>query len=167
VATLTASADAWLDENSEDANKGGDSILKVQSKGPGDNFRALLRFDQLPAAPDGCVVGSATLRLHAGSSSENRMLHVQRTSTNWSESAVSWLTQPAGTGPIATTTVLPDAEDIEWNVGVQVAAAYPGGSVSLVVRDAVENEDAEQQFFSREKGEAPPQLVIEFVQVTS
>ena len=42
AATLAAAADAWIDENSPSSNKGTDSILKVQSKGPRDNFRALV-----------------------------------------------------------------------------------------------------------------------------
>jgi large repetitive protein len=56
---------AWIDENSPTSNKGSDSILKVQSKGPRDNFRSLVRFT-LPAIPQGCVIESATLRLYAG-----------------------------------------------------------------------------------------------------
>jgi hypothetical protein len=167
VATLTATADAWLDQNSAATNKGDDSILKVRSKGPGDNFRAVIRFDQLPSAPAGCAIGTATLHLHASSSDEARTLLVQRTPADWSENGVTWSTQPVAEGPVSTATVAPDAEDLEWSVVGQVQAAYDTGSVSFVVRDAVEGEDAEQQFHSREKGEAPPRLVIAFFPITS
>ena len=64
--TALAAADSWIDENSPTSNKGSDSILKVQSKGPSDNFRALVRFS-LPAVPEGCMIQSATLRLYAAS----------------------------------------------------------------------------------------------------
>jgi parallel beta-helix repeat protein len=167
VVTLTATADAWLDENSAATNKGNDSILKVQSKGPHDNFRALVRFDGLPSVPAGCVVGRVTLHLHAASASEDRTLLAQRTSADWSEAGVTWATQPAAAGPTSTAPVGPDAEDVAWNVAAQVLSAYDAGRVSFLVRDAVEGEDAEQQFHSREKGENPPRLVIEFVEITS
>jgi parallel beta-helix repeat protein len=167
IVTLTPTADAWLDQNSDTANKGDDSILKVQSKGPSDNFRALVRFDRLPPAPPGCALGAATLHLDAASAHEGRTLVVQRTAADWSEGAVTWRTQPPAEGPISTATVGPDAEDLEWSVLAQVQAAHATGSVSLVVRDAVEGEDAEQQFHSREKREAPPRLVIVFVRITS
>jgi hypothetical protein len=41
--TLTATADAWLDQNSSTTNKGSDSIIKVRSKQPRDNMRSLVR----------------------------------------------------------------------------------------------------------------------------
>ena len=44
-----------------------------------------------------------------------------------------------------------------------VQAMYSAGTNhGFLIRDATENQDAEQQFFSREKGESPPQLVIRF-----
>src|SRR5688572_20584164 len=66
VPPVSANADAWIDQNSSSTNKGTDSILKVQSKGPTDNFRALVRFS-LPPAPQGCTLESATLRLFSAS----------------------------------------------------------------------------------------------------
>jgi hypothetical protein len=39
---------------------------------------------------------------------------------------------------------------------------YAGSNDGFLIRDAVEGQDAEQQFHSREKGETPPQLVIRF-----
>ena len=41
-----------------------------------------------------------------------------------------------------------------------------GTSHGFLIRDATENQDAEQQINSREKGENPPQLVISFKPVT-
>ena len=66
--TASANADAWIEQNSASNNKGTDSILKVKSQGPSDNFRALVRFALPASVPQGCVVQSATLRLFAASS---------------------------------------------------------------------------------------------------
>jgi hypothetical protein len=158
--TAVALADAWIDENSPATNKGGDSILKVQSKGPRDNFRALVRV-ALPALPEGCRVEQATLRLYAASAKTGRILEVLRVAAAWSENTVNWSNQPQTTGAAATT-----ASGLgyrEWNVTSHVQAMVAeGANHGFLIRDAAENADAEQQFHSREKGENPPQLVLRF-----
>jgi hypothetical protein len=159
AATANASADAWIDENSPANNKGGDSILKVQSKGPRDNFRALVRFG-LPAVPQGCVVQSSTLRLYAASARTGRTLHALRLASAWSENQVTWSNQPLTTGSAAAT---PSALGyLQWDVTSQVLAMYGGSNHGFLIRDSVEGQDAEQQFHAREKGENPPQLVVRF-----
>ena len=80
---------------------------------------------------------------------------------------MTWSNQPTAEGPTATTAIVADVDDLEWNVQPHVNAAHSAGTVSFVIRDAVEGDDAEQQLHSREKGEDPPQLVIRFVEVTS
>jgi hypothetical protein len=158
--TAVALADAWIDENSPATNKGGDSILKVQSKGPRDNFRALVGV-ALPALPEGCRVEQATLRLYAASAKTGRNLEVLRVAAAWSENTVNWSNQPQTTGAAATT-----ASGLgyrEWNVTSHVQAMVAeGANHGFLIRDAAENADAEQQFHSREKGENPPQLVLRF-----
>ena len=155
--TALAVADAWIDENSPTNNKGSDSILKVQSKGPRDNFRALVRF-ALPSVPQGCIVTGATLRLYAASSKPDRTIDVLRLAGAWSENQVSWLNQPPTTGLPATS---PSGGGYrEWNVTEQVRAMYAEVNNGFLIRDSVESADAEQQFHSREKGENPPQLVL-------
>jgi CSLREA domain-containing protein len=158
--TLAAAADAWIDENSPSTNKGTDSILKVQSKGPRDNFRALVRFP-LPAVPEDCVVDTATLRLYAASMKPGRSLQALRLEASWVENGVSWSNQPGTTGAAALTDS--GFGYREWNVTAQVRAMLAeGASHGFLIRDAVENGDAEQQFHSREKGESTPQLVVRF-----
>jgi hypothetical protein len=158
--TANALADAWIDENSPTSNKGGDSILKVQSKGPRDNFRTLVRF-ALPTLREGCVVEEATLRLYAASVKTGRILEALRVAVSWSENTVAWSTQPQTTGSAATT-----ASGLgyrQWNVTSHVQAMVDeGANYGFLIRDTVESADAEQQFHSREKGESPPQLVIRF-----
>jgi hypothetical protein len=156
--TLSADADAWIDQNSSSNNMGSDSILKIQSKS-GNNFRALVRF-ALPAMPDGCVVQSAILRLYAASYKTGRTLQALQVSADWTESGVTWSNQPATTGAAATTSS--GSGYREWNVAAQVQAMYAGANYGFLIRDKTENKDAEQQFHSREKGESMPQLVITF-----
>ena len=94
--TLTAKADAWIDQGSPSSNKGSDSILKVMSKS-GGNLRALVRFN-LPTMPQGCSVESATLRIYAKSVPGGRTLQVLQLGGTWTEGAVTWANQPATTG---------------------------------------------------------------------
>jgi hypothetical protein len=159
--TISANADAWIEQKSPSSNKGSDSALKVMSKSGNSNLRALVRF-ALPTAPTGCVIDTASLRLYAGSaSSGTRTLQALRLNGTWTESGVTWQNQPATTGTAATTTS--GAGYRQWNVAAIVQAMYSAGaSHGFLIRDATEGQDAEQQFFSREKGENPPQLVIGF-----
>jgi hypothetical protein len=157
--TAPTAADAWIDENSPSDNKGTDSILKVQSKGPRDNFRALVRFS-LPAVPQGCVIESATLRLFSPSAKTGRTRHALRLAGPGSENQVNRSNQPQTAGAAAATTSGQGYR--EWMVTSQVHEMYAGSNHGFLIRDAVEGQDAEQQFHSREKGETPPQLVIRF-----
>src|SRR5918996_4573025 len=75
-------ADAWVDFNSPDANKGPDAVLDVS----GDT-RALARF-QLPAeVPAGCVVESARLRVYADSGTEGARVEAVPPPPPWAEKA--------------------------------------------------------------------------------
>lgn len=158
--TLTGAADAdsWVNEADPTKNLGTDSVLKVTSKAPAHDTRALVRF-ALPAIPAGCQVVGAELRLHS-SGPVGRTIEVQQVGGAWTESAVTWNNQPAVTGQTATapsgtgTTV--------WTVTGQVQAMYAGPNQGFLVRDAVEGgAGAEQQYNAREKGaDNPPQLVI-------
>jgi hypothetical protein len=157
--TLPANADAWIDQGSPSSNKGTDSILKVMSKSS-NNLRALVQFN-LPALPQGCIIQSVTLRLYAGSWKDGRTLQALQINSAWTENSVTWSNQPETTGAIATTTS--GSGWREWNVASVVQAMYDSGlHHGFLIRDATENQDNEQQFHSREKGENMPQLVITF-----
>ena len=156
--TLTATADAWIDFGSPTANKGSDSILKVMSKS-GGNLRALVRFN-LPTMPQGCSVETATLRLNAKSGVEGRTLQVHRLGGSWTEGGVTWANQPATTGSAVTTSS--GLGYREWNVAAMVQGMYTTGNEGFLVRDASEDQDAEQQFHSREESTNRPQLVLKF-----
>jgi hypothetical protein len=159
--TVTAVADAWINQSSSTSNNGADSILKVMSKSGNSNLRALVRFN-LPSIPAGCVLDTAALRLYAASaSSGTRTLQALRVNASWTESGVTWANQPATTGSAATTTS--GAGYRTWTVSTIVANMYSSGSNNgFLIRDATESQDAEQQFHAREKGDNPPQLVVTF-----
>jgi hypothetical protein len=165
--TLTASADAWLEQNSPSNNKGADSTLKVQSKGPADNYRALVRFALPTSVPPGCMIESATLRMYAASSTTGRILQALRIDGVWLEDSVTWDNQPATAGAAATTSS--ENGYREWEVTVQVQAMYDTDAKhGFLIRDAVEGDSGyEQQFHSREKGETPPELVVVYAQEPS
>jgi parallel beta-helix repeat protein len=158
--TMTAVADSWIDQSSSSSNKGSDSILKVMSKS-GANLRALVRYN-LPSIPAGCVIDTATLRMYAGSaSSSQRTLQAFRAGASWTESGVTWANQPAVSGSAVTT--MSGSGYREWNVAIIVQNMYSSGSNNgFLIKDATEGQDAEQQFYSREKGTDPPQLVVSF-----
>jgi eukaryotic-like serine/threonine-protein kinase len=160
--TVSADADAWIEQNSPANNKGSDSILKVKSQGASDNFRALVRFALSASVPQGCVVESATLRLFAASQTSGRTLQALQLAGTWAEDGVTWSNQPPTTGAAATASS--GSGYWEWDVTAQVQAIYDAdANHGFLIRDADEgNSDAEQQFHSREKGETPPQLVIRF-----
>jgi parallel beta-helix repeat protein len=159
--TASAAEDAWIDQNSPTNNKGTDSILKVQSKGPADNFRALVRFT-LPTTPEGCVLDTAELRLYASSASgSQRTLEVLRLGGSWTEGGVTWANAPQTSGSAVTTTS--GSGYREWDVATLVQSMYSSGSNhGFLIKDATEGQDAEQQFHAREKGNNVPQLVLTF-----
>ena len=159
-ATLTAVADSWIEQSSPTSNKGTDSVLKVMSKGPANNLRALVRFTP-PALAAGCEVASATLRVHASSAASGRTLEALRLGSAWTESAVTWENQPATAGSAAT--VASGTGNRDFAVRDQVRAMYSAGAQhGFLLRDAAENADAEQQLHSRENSANRPQLLLTF-----
>jgi hypothetical protein len=162
--TVGASADAWVDQSSRDQNKGTDSTLKVRTKNGAANVRALLQFN-LPAAPAGCAVGTATLRVYSDSAVNGRTLQVLQVIGPWTENGVTWTNQPGTTGTAATAASGTGWK--QWTVTGMVNAMYGGTNNGFLLKDATENHNGgfEQAFHSREKGVDTPQLVITFVPV--
>jgi hypothetical protein len=160
--TVPAEADAWIDEHDPIKNNGDDSTLKVISKSPAENSRAVVRFP-IPQAPAGCVVQSATLRVYSDSQPDvPRTLQALRLTSAWGENNVAWSNQPAAAAPAAEA---PSAMGyVQWNVTAQVQAMLAFGNHGFLIRHAVENDIAggEESFFSKEKLENPPELVVCF-----
>jgi ribosomal protein L34 len=156
---INADADAWFEEKSPIDVHGEDSELKLMSKAPGENSRAAVRFP-LPQAPAGCVLQSAKLRLYSDSAPDlPQKLQALRLNSAWGENNIGWGNQPQTTGPAAEA---PAAMGyVEWNVTAQVQA---GASHGFLIRYATENDvaGAEAGFFSKEKLESPPELVLTY-----
>ena len=156
--TLTATADAWIDSGSPANNKGSDSILKVMSKS-GGNLRAVVRFT-LPTMPQGCSSRAPPCASTPSAASAGRTLQAVQLAATWTEGGVTWANQPATTGVAVTTTSGTGYRD--WNVASAVQAMITGSNHGFLIRDATENQDAEQQFHSREKSNNRPVLVLRF-----
>ena len=156
---VNADADAWFEEKSPIDVHGEDSELKLMSKAPGENSRAAVRFP-LPQAPAGCVLQSATLRLYSDSAPDlPHKLQALRLNSAWGENNIAWGNQPQTTGPPAEANSAMGY--VEWNVTAQVQA---GASHGFLIRHATENDvnGAEDGFFSKEKLESPPELVLTY-----
>jgi hypothetical protein len=160
--TVAADADSWIDEHDPIKNNGVDSALKLISKAPSENSRVVVHFP-LPQAPGGCVVQSATLRLYSDSVPDvPRTLQALRLTSAWGENNVAWSNQPTAVGPAAEAPA--GMGYVQWNVTAQVQAMYSFGNHGFQIRHAIENDIAggEEGFFSKEKLESPPQLVLCF-----
>jgi hypothetical protein len=159
--TVTASADSWLNEASPTSNLGSDSLLKVTSKTPNANTRAMVQFN-LPSLPSGCSVTGATLRLYNKSPVSGRTLEAYANAAAWTETGVTWANQPATTGSASSAATPSSAGWMQWDVTIQVQSMYSGSNNGFKVRDQTENgPSVEQQFDSRESGANLPQLVVD------
>ncbi len=162
--TLSAIADAWIDQGSPSQNKGDDSSLQVRSKNGSANARALINFS-LPQAPQGCAVQSATLRVESMSAVNGRTLRAMRVAAAWAENAVTWSNQPAAAGTVATSPSAASGTGLRaWTVTTLVQEMYSlNAAHGFLIRDGSEGAAAgpEQSLSSRE-GAVAPQLVITF-----
>jgi hypothetical protein len=160
--TVTASADAWLNQASPTANNGADSVLKVTSKTGNSNTRGILQFN-LPSVPAGCSYQGATLRVYNKSPVGPRTIEVLRNNAAWTEAVVNWNNQPGTTGTAATATTPGSAGWMQWDVSSQVQSMYSGSNYGFGVRDQTEDSGSwEQQFESKESGANLPELVVSY-----
>jgi hypothetical protein len=163
--TADADADAWVQEDSANSNKGADTVLHVQ---PNNNKRrrALVHFS-LPAVPAGCSgIASATLRLNASAQVAGHSIDVYRAGAAWAENTVTWNNQP---GPAGTPVSAASGGGwITWNVANHVRGLYQGFNFGFVIVDAGEGGGSGlQQYASREAVSNKPELVITFGGSTS
>jgi hypothetical protein len=159
--TLITSGDSWIDQGAPSANNGADSKLKVNSKSPNLNVRALLQFN-LPGLPADCTLTSATLRLMNVSPIAGRTIEVYANDAAWTQTGVTWSNQPTHSGTPATAAVS-GAGWMQWTVTSQVQGMYSGSNHGFKVKDASENgPGAEQQFESGEAGASWPELIVTF-----
>ncbi|MFI6094965.1 DNRLRE domain-containing protein [Lentzea sp. NPDC051213] len=157
-ATTTAAADSWVGQNEPATTHGTDTTLRTRSKANA-NARTLVRFS-LPAAPAGCKVTGAKVRLFASTAATGRTLQLTRLGSSFTESGVTWTNQPGVTGTSAS--AASRAGWVEWTATDQVKEMYASGNHGFRVRDAAEGAAAEQRFNSRENTTSKPELIITF-----
>jgi len=166
--TLSASADTYADELLPLANFGGSVDLLVNSAEL-ENARAFVRFDLSscsPSIPSAAEVESATLRLHLASApSSGRTYEISNLASDWGESTLTWLDQPAAdkyTTKISTGTT--SGVTLSANVLTDVARHVAGTKPNYGWRIADDSEGAliaqEAALGARESGNAPQLEVV-------
>jgi hypothetical protein len=160
--TVRADADAWIGQKNPSQNQGADAVLYVRSLAGGDNSRGLIQFALPAEMPEGCAIGSATLRLYTPSAAPSGDIEVLRVTGDWSETSVTWDNQPSTAKRASSATSIEGG--LKWNVTKQVQATYDQGSnYGFLIRDASDDgEGTDLQFYSREQGGSTPELVIQF-----
>jgi hypothetical protein len=157
--TIAADADTYIEEKAPLDNKGADGELKLMSKAPNENSRALVRFP-IPQAPAGCVLQSATLKLYSDSAPDvPTNVQALRLTGAWGENTAGWGNQPQSAGPAVEAALAMGY--VQWNVTALVQAGAGNGFLIRHVRENDPN-GAEAAFFSKEKLESPPQLDLTY-----
>jgi large repetitive protein len=160
--TVGATADTWIVEEIPTEGHATSTDLRVRSETATD-LRALLRFP-LPSLPTGCNLATATLRLYNNTPDGGRVIQVWRlgTETTWTESGVTWATQPVTSGTAAVSTTVASDGWQQWSVATLVAAMYASGNNGLLLRDQIEDDPvgAKQYYNSREAATNNPVLTV-------
>ena len=163
-ATVTATADSFVDQGSATSVAGGSATFMVVTGQAGSARRIFVRFDPMPTVPSRCTVTTATLQIFAESQVAGRTLGAYRVDPSgaaWTEAALNWNNQPAALGSAATA-VMPNSDQyVSWTVTSQVKDMYALGNNGFVVRDQDETGGgAWQQFNSRAVASNKPQLYV-------
>ena len=154
--TFTPVADAFVNRNQPNDNKGSSTVLRLR----GDAKRSYLRFN-VAGLPSGESVTKATLRVFAtsGPMCAQGAQVLRAANDTWGESTITWNNQPGPTGPVLGSAPSWSSQSY---VSFDVTAAVGGpGLVSFVLRHVPGcSVSADATFHSRE-GPNDPQLVVE------
>jgi hypothetical protein len=163
-ATVTATADSFVDQGSATSTGGGDDTFLVVTGQLNSARRIYVRFDPMPAVPSRCTVTSATLRLFIESQSAGRTLGAYRADpavATWTEASLNWNNRPAALDTPATAVVPNGDQYMSWTVTALAKDIYSLGNNGFVVRDQDETGGgAWQQFNSRDVASNKPQLTV-------
>ncbi|MCB0047754.1 MAG: DNRLRE domain-containing protein [Caldilineaceae bacterium] len=169
VATITATADAYIDQAEPEANYGAADSLRVERETVSGDPRAraaLVHFD-LTTIPAGSVINRATLRIYQTGHvpGVRQQLDVYRLNAAWGEGRVTWESRPA-VGPLAGSAIAPSADGVRVNVDVTVAvtawlsgaANTPNAGLLVALPDQADG----RTLFSSREGEFAPELVLDY-----
>lgn len=166
--TAGATDDARVRESAATTNSGSETTMKVVSQNSNRNERTFIKFT-LPAVPAGCQFATANLWLYQDTGSSGRTIQVYRSNSSWSESSITWNTQPATTGAAVTAPSSGSSGAwMTWPVSTLVSTMYPPGSNNgFVIKDSAESASSTartQVYRSSENGSSStrPQLVVTF-----
>jgi hypothetical protein len=170
VLELPAIADTYIASARPNQNFGADSLFLGYNLF-GDNYgaqRILIRFDIASNLPAGAVVNSARLRLRLAFASPDNDAPMgtvlRRLASAWSESTVTWNSEPQWTDVDDRTSVGTTQDWYEWNVGPEVQAwvdGTPNHGLELIGDERIQQR--ERAFYSRETATAFfPRLVVDY-----
>jgi len=163
--SLVPVADAHVASGYPANNYGASTSMYVQSTTAGfGNERAWLRFD-LTGLPAGAMVSASRLKLYQWANSGTPLAVAVHGSANtaWSESGITWNSQPAfDATALATQNVSARNTWYTWDLG-----SYANGksAVSLVAKPATENANpasATYAFNAKEYGSYAPALEVDY-----
>jgi hypothetical protein len=154
--TRAPSGDTYVDSSYSTTNYGTATQLRSTSS----IDRALLRFDTRGSVPSGDLVTDASLRIYVTSNAATTGgFEVHPEANTWTESGVTWASQPAWNNTVLTTSATPKAGS--WlTIDLPLNAVSTSGDTSLGVRYTVANSNA--SFASREDAVNAPQLLISY-----
>jgi Bacterial Ig domain len=157
VTSLIPVADAYVDDNAKDSNKGAESTIRlVTPVTPGGAYEQRFGFLKFDVDVPGAII-SAKLRLYnAHATSKNKGLNVHNVSdSSWDETSITWNNQPA----IGAAIVKADIDASSWQEFDLTGQVTANGLLSLALkRDA---SDSRREIVSKE-GSFAPQLIIEY-----
>jgi signal peptidase I len=157
--TVTATADTYVRKDSPTNTFGSASPLRINGRQQ-STMRAYLAF-ALPPLPPACTVTGATLRVTVDSGTTGRTLQAQRVLGPWTETGLTWNTQPTFSSPSTAASV--NSGPLTFAVTGQVQALYAGSNNGFVLKDSVETSGSGTlQRVEDRTSAAPPQLTITF-----
>jgi signal peptidase I len=158
--TVNASADSTVAQATPTTNSGTSTTLSVSSA-TSANQRTLVTF-ALPTTPAHCTVTAAVLTFAVSSGVTARTLGVTPVPTTWTESGVTWSSQPAVSGTAITAASVATGS-LSLTVTSQVQGMYAGSNFGFLVKDQTESSTTSRtQTFSSRQGATPPKLAVTF-----
>lgn len=169
TAEFTPVADSLIRANQASSNFGDDAELQINPHQV-NTERAFIRFD-VSSVPAGATIGVATLTLcptQAVATSADRLHDVHRVLGVWSESAVTWDSQPPVLNPRTDSKVyLGGLDCVDLDVTDDVAAWVAGGAnYGWLLKDESEGVDNRKvAYASRENSDTSlaPVLTVTFI----
>jgi hypothetical protein len=162
--SLGAAADSYVRQSQPGLNYGSATWMSVDRQD-----RSLLRFD-LSGIPPGATVLSATLTLclpvAPGGAGVGRVHTLRRVTSAWTESGVTWNTQPSVAGGPYASLIVPALGCVSVNAGLDVQDWVNGlANYGWRINDANEANAAPVKYSTREDPAAGsrPRLDVTFV----